>query len=141
MADQSFESHAHHPVATYVASVFTLVALIASVGAWLFGWPTLAVAVVAVSCAAAVFVSISRTYTTRLQDRIIRLEMTVRCAEVLPAEQRRRLDELSPKQIAALRFASDEELGPLLDRAVRERLPPLEIKRAVKRWRPDYLRT
>jgi hypothetical protein len=141
VAEQSFASHAHHPVATYVASVFTLVALIASVGAWLFGWPTLALAVVSVSCAAAVFVSISRTYITRLQDRIIMLEMKVRCAEVLPPEQRVQLGALGPKQIVALRFASDEELGPLLDRAVREQLPPREIKRAVKRWRPDYLRT
>jgi Family of unknown function (DUF6526) len=29
----------------------------------------------------------------------------------------------------------------LLERAIREKLPPREIKRAVKRWRPDYLRT
>jgi hypothetical protein len=41
----------------------------------------------------------------------------------------------------ALRFASDEELGDLLERAIREKLPPKEIKRAVKRWRPDHLRT
>lgn len=140
MATQSFESHAHHPIPTYVASVFTLVALVAGAGAWLFDWPSLALAVVAVACAAAVLVSISRTYVTRLQDRIILLEMKVRCAKAIPGQEAR-LDELTPKQIVALRFASDEELGPLLDRAVREKLPPREIKRAIRRWRPDYLRT
>ena len=83
----------------------------------------------------------SRTYTTALQDRIILLEMKVRCAEVLPAGQDARLAELGPKQVVALRFASDEELGALLERAIREKLPPQEIKRAIKTWRPDYLRT
>jgi hypothetical protein len=141
VAEQSFESHAHHPVPTYVAALFTLVALITSVGAWLFGWPTLEAAVVALACAAAVFVTISRAYTTRLQDRIIMLEMKVRCSTLLPAAQAARLSELGPKQIVALRFASDEELGVLLERAANEKLPPKEIKRAVKRWRPDTLRT
>jgi hypothetical protein len=141
VAEQSFASHAHHPVPTYIASGFTLVALIASVGAWWLDWDTLELAVVAVSCAAVVFVSLSRTYITRLQDRIIMLEMHVRCAEILPPGQRPLLSALGPKQVVALRFASDEELGALLERAVREKLPPNEIKRAITRWRPDYLRT
>ena len=141
MADQSFASHGHHPVATYIAAVFTLVALIASVGAWLFDWTTLDIAVVALSCAAVVFVSISRMYITRLQDRIILLEMKVRCAGLLSPAQCAQLTDLRPKQVVALRFASDEELSELLDRAVREKLAPQDIKRAIKRWRADYLRT
>jgi predicted phage-related endonuclease len=141
VAEQSFASHAHHPVPTYVASVFVLVALILSVGAWLFGWATMDIAVVALACAGAVFVTISRTYTTRLQDRIIQLEMKLRCAQLLPPDQAARLGALSPKQVVALRFAADEELGELLDRAVREQLPPTEIKRAIRHWRADNLRT
>lgn len=141
MAEQSFASHAHHPIPTYVATVFTLVALVASVGAWLFDWTTLDLAVVAVSLAATVLVLISRAYITRLQDRIILLEMQVRCARLLPANECARLAALSPKQVVALRFASDEELAPLLERAAREDLPPREIKRAIVRWRPDHLRT
>ena len=43
--------------------------------------------------------------------------------------------------LQALRFASDEELGELLERAIHDRLPPTEIKRAIKRWRADLLRT
>ena len=141
MAEQSFASHAHHPVPTYVAAAFSLVALITLTGAWLFAWPTLEPGVVSLAIAVAVLVSISRLYTTRLQDRIILLEMKVRCAEVLPPGQDALLAALSPRQIIALRFASDEELGALLERAAREQLPPREIKRAIRRWRPDRLRT
>ena len=141
MAEQSFERHGLHPVPTYFAAVFALVAIVCLAGAWLLDWATLEPGAVSLSLAVAALVSISRQYTVRLQDRIILLEMKVRCAEVLPAGQDTRLGELTPKQIVALRFASDEELGELLDRAIREKLPPREIKRAVKRWRPDYLRT
>ena len=141
MAEQSFARHGHHPVPTYVATVFVLLAVIGLVGAWLLDWDTLEVGAVTLSLAVVTLVSISRTYIVRLQDRIIMLEMKVRCAEVLAAGQDARLAELTPKQIVALRFASDDELGDLLDRAIREKLAPKEIKRAVKRWRPDYLRT
>ena len=138
---QSFESHAHHPVPTYVATVFAIAAIVMLVGAWLFNWATFYPGVVSLALAVLALVSISRSYIVRLQDRIIMLEMKVRCAELLPAGQDARLAELSPKQIAALRFASDGELGNLLDRAIREKLPPKEIKRAVKHWRDDLLRT
>lgn len=141
MTAQSFERHGHHPVPTYVASLFGLVAIVCLVGAWLFGWATLEIGAVSLSVAVATLISISRNYIVRLQDRIIMLEMKVRCAEVLAAGQDARLAELTPKQIVALRFASDDELGDLLERAIREKLPPREIKRAIKRWRPDYLRT
>jgi hypothetical protein len=141
VAEQSFARHGHHPVPTYVASVFGLVAIIGLVGAWLFDWATLEIGAVSLSLAVATLISISRNYIVRLQDRIIMLEMKVRCAEVLPAGQDARLAELTTKQIVALRFASDDELGDLLERAIREQLPPREIKRAVKRWRPDYFRT
>jgi Family of unknown function (DUF6526) len=141
VAEQSFASHAHQPVQTLVAGLFTLAAIITLAGAWLFEWPTLLPGVVSLSLGVATLVAMSRTYTTKLQDRIIMLEMKVRCAEVLPAGQDARLAELGPKEIVALRFASDEELGELLERAIREKLPPVEIKRAIKRWRPDDHRT
>src|SRR5687767_6218231 len=105
--EQTFASHGHHPVPTYVAAVFALVAIVCLVGAWLFDWATLHVGAVSLSLAVAMLVSMSRTYITRLQDRIIMLEMKVRCAEVLPAGQDTLLSQLTPKQIVALRFASD----------------------------------
>ena len=138
---QSFESHVYHPVPTYIAAVFVIAAFVMLIGAWLFSWATFYPGIVSLALAVMALVSISRRYIIRLQDRIILLEMKVRCAELLPAGQDARLAELSPKQVVALRFASDTELGALLDRAIREKLSPKEIKRAVTHWREDLLRT
>ena len=98
-------------------------------------------AILALAVAVCALGSISRAYIMKLQDRIIMLEMKVRCAEVLPAGQDAALGKLSVMQITALRFASDDELGALLDRAARENLSASEIKAAVKVWRPDPFRT
>lgn len=138
---QSYEKHAHHPVPSYIAGAFTLVAIVSLIGAWLFGWPTRDIGAVSLSFAVATLVSISRNYIIRLQDRIILLEMKVRGAELLTPEQEARLASLERRQIIALRFASDAELGDLVDRTSREHLSPDRIKRAIKNWRSDYLRT
>jgi hypothetical protein len=84
---------------------------------------------------------ISRRYVTRLQDRIIKLEMQIRCATLLTAPQQRLLAGLTNKQRVALRFASDEELAALLERASRESMAPDDIKRAIRTWVPDLDRT
>jgi uncharacterized protein DUF6526 len=138
---QNYANHAHHPVPTYLATILTLTAMVLLIGAWGWGWQTLASGAAVLSMAVAVLVSMSRTYITRLQDRIILLEMKIRAAEVLPAGLDARLAELRPKQVVALRFASDEELGGLLERAARDKLPPREIKKAIQHWRGDYFRT
>jgi Family of unknown function (DUF6526) len=88
-----------------------------------------------------VLLQISRSYTTRLQDRIIKLEMRGRCASLLTPGQQAIFNALPTPQIVALRFASDEELPALVERADRERLTPDQIKRAIKTWMPDWDRT
>lgn len=138
---QSYSSHAHHPVPTYIAALFTIIAIVQLIGAWGFGWQTLAAGCVSLSLAVLALVSISRGYIVRLQDRIILLEMLVRVRELIGAGAVADLQSLTTKQVIALRFASDEELGALLSRAAREKLPPDEIKKAVKNWRSDDLRT
>jgi hypothetical protein len=140
-APQSFEQHAHHPVPTYIATVLWLGAFVAWLGSRFLGWDAADVSMGLLFGAVFMALSIGRIYTVRLQDRVILLEMKVRCAEVLPAGEDARLAQLSAKQIVALRFASDAELGGLLDRAVREQLSPTDIKRAVSQWRADYHRT
>jgi Family of unknown function (DUF6526) len=140
VTSQSAANHAHHPIPTYVASVLWLSAMaLLAVDGWLGA--THRLGVVVLGFAVLVLISIGRTYIVKLQDRIIQLEMQVRCARVLPAGQDELLAQLSPKQIVALRFASDDELGDLLQRAVKEQMAPVAIKQAVKQWRPDYLRT
>jgi hypothetical protein len=138
---QSYSSHAHQPVPTFVASVFAVAALVFFIAAWRGGWPTFEAGIVSLTLAVMVLISMSRTYIVRLQDRIILLEMKVRCAEVLPAGQDARLNELTTKQVVALRFASDDELGAILDRAIREKQSPDEIKKSIRNWRADNLRT
>lgn len=141
MAEQSFQSHVHHPVPTYVATVFWLIALVLLIGQAGFGWVATNWIFAALLAGLAPLISLSRTYTVKLQDRIIMLEEKVRAAELLPSGQDALLAKLSPKQIAALRFASDEEFGALLERAARENLPPKDIKAAIRTWRPDLHRT
>jgi hypothetical protein len=43
-------------------------------------------------------------------------------------------------QIIALRFASDEELLGLMDRAIAEKLSNKEVKQQIKNWKGDYIR-
>ena len=139
---QSFKNHAHRPVPTGVGAVFLVIALVAFWERWSGGGRvSFAIGLLALCASVATLLAISRLYTTRLQDRIIRLEMRVRAAALLTPEHQRLLGQLDNKQIAALRFASDAELPALLERAIREKLPPREIKRAVTSWTPDFDRT
>lgn len=141
MAEQSFESHAYQPTPTGIVWVLALMALIFEVMTTFFGRELRGWAVMAIIFAVFVLGWISRTYTVKLQDRIIMLEVKVRAAELLTSGQDAQLAKLNAKQIAALRFAGDAEFGALLDRAARENLAPKEIKAAIKNWRPDLYRT
>ena len=143
MATQSFESHAHQPRLTGAGFGFVVIALVAFALRWfgIGGRATFALGLLGLAAAVIVLLSISRVYTTKLQDRIIRLEMRVRGASVLTPEQQRLLEQLGIKEVVALRFASDAEMGALLERAVREQLAPRDIKRAITSWTPDLDRT
>jgi Family of unknown function (DUF6526) len=138
---QSYKNHAHRPLLTGVGFFFVAFALVQFARLWTVLGRSTSLGLLALCGAVLVLLQISRRYTTRLQDRIIKLEMRVRTASYLTGEQQRLLGQLNNKQVAALRFASDAELPALLERAVRENLPPREIKRAVKTWVPDSDRT
>ena len=82
-----------------------------------------------------------RTFDARLQDRIIRLEMRLRLARLLPAELQPRIAELKPGQLIALRFAPDAELPGLVAEVLAGRLTKnSEIKQRIQTWEPDYFR-
>src|SRR5688572_6497208 len=140
MAEQSFKSHAHRPIHTTIVWLFALVALILMVQQ-LRGDNTRDLAIIFAILALFELGWISRAYIVKLQDRIIMLEEKVRAAELLPAGADAQLRKLDSKQIAALRFASDEEFGTLLERAARENLKPKDIKASIRTWRPDFHRT
>lgn len=84
-----------------------------------------------------VVLGLTRVYSLKVQDRAIKNEETLRyyilTNRMLPSE-------LTLGQILALRFASDDELTSLADRAVKEKLSSKEIKMAIKNWRGDYHR-
>jgi len=138
---QSAGNHAHHPIPTYAATVFWVAGMAMLAGALAFDWPLRDWGVLLLGLSLFPVIGIGRWYTVKLQDRIIQLEMQVRCARVLPAGQDELLAQLSPKQVVALRFASDDELGDLLQRAVKEQMTPAAIKGAIRQWRPDFMRT
>jgi hypothetical protein len=140
---QSYANHAHRPTLTIVGYLFLIVALVAFAFRWFGtgGRATFAVGLLCLAGSLATVLAISRIYTTRLQDRIIKLEMRIRTATLLTGAQQAMLGTFTNKQIAALRFASDQELPALVERTARESLKPDDIKRAVKVWVPDQDRT
>jgi len=81
-----------------------------------------------------------RVYALRVQDRVIRMEETLRMKALLPEAWHVRLRELSPGQFVGLRFASDEELPTLVQAALDERLSGEAIKKRIRIWRPDTFR-
>ena len=84
---------------------------------------------------------VARTMALTVQDRVIRLEMRLRLHEALPADLRNRMHELTPRQLVALRFASDAEMPELVREVLGGRLASSKaIKGRVKDWQGDYLR-
>ncbi len=78
-----------------------------------------------------------RSFALKAQDRAIRAEEGLRhlilTGKSLPSG-------LRMSQIIALRFASDEEMPGLAQRAVNENLSSSDIKKAIQHWRPDHNR-
>ncbi|KQT17630.1 hypothetical protein ASG31_09555 [Chryseobacterium sp. Leaf404] len=85
-------------------------------------------------------VMVRQHYALGLQNRLVRLEFKQRYFEIF----NKRSDEVEAKlnfgQIAALRFAYDDEFKILLDKALQERISGDEIKKSVKNWRADEQR-
>jgi hypothetical protein len=83
----------------------------------------------------------ARTFAMTVQDRVIRLEMKLRLAEVLPMDLRPRIPEFTVGQLISLRFASDSELPALARKVLDDKLDERKaIKQLVKDWQGDYLR-
>lgn len=135
---QSYANHAYRPRAwsvTWLVGFLVLLVLVVHA----YQDPTyVSFTLVVLAGVVLVAVTLTRVFALRLQNRIIRLEMQVRLGR-LGREQD--LVRLAMPQLVALRFASDAELPALIDRAIAERLAPDAIKRAIREWQGDFLRT
>jgi hypothetical protein len=80
----------------------------------------------------------ARTFALKAQDRVIRLEERLRLRELLPADLKPRIPELSADQLIALRFASDAELPELTAAVLRDNIRTRDgIKKRIRQWRVD----
>jgi hypothetical protein len=104
-------------------------------GARLVWWEVaLAVALLAVAFA-------SRVMVLTVQDRLIKLEETLRLQRCLPDDLRGRIGELSNGQLVSLRFCGDDEVAGLTRSVLDGKLKTRnEIKQQIKTWRPDNQR-
>lgn len=81
-----------------------------------------------------------RLYALTVQDRLIRLEETLRMERLLPAELKARIPDLKRDQYVGLRFAADAELADRMREALAESLDGEAIKKRIQTWRGDHLR-
>jgi hypothetical protein len=139
---QNFEHHmrllpAFHFVALPVLAInviYSAYQAVAHVGAGTIIGLAVAIALVMTAI-------IGRVMALTVQDRVIRLEERLRMRTLLPADLQARVEEFTPKQLVALRFACDEELPVLARKVLDEKIgDQTAIKRMVTSWRADYLR-
>ena len=138
---QTFENHTRHVPVFAIGMLVLLANLVGRLYDLRHGisfGPVMDVLVGAVLIA--LFVTARRSVVT-VQDRVIRLEMRLRLAGVLPADLCPRIPEFTLGQLISLRFASDAELPALARKVLDEKLNDRKtIKKMVKDWQADYLR-
>lgn len=79
-------------------------------------------------------------YALGNQNRIVRLEFRLRYYQLMQEPSTQAEATLSFGQMAALRFAGDEEFKVLLQKAIHEKLSPDDIKRRIVNWQTDDMR-
>ena len=96
---------------------------------------------VLVGAALIVLFGFARNSSLAVQDRLIRLEMRLRLARLLPPDLQSRVPEFTLDQLISLRFAGDAELPALARKVLDEKLNDRKaVKKLVKDWQADYLR-
>jgi multisubunit Na+/H+ antiporter MnhB subunit len=140
---QNYQNHTRHfPLFHFIAApllaLYALYAIYALVRA-----PSLATAagvVLAAGTIATLFAA--RIMAATVQNRLIRLEMSLRLERLLGAAAAADAIARVPlRQIIALRFASDAELPALVARVLANELTTgAAVKQAIREWQPDFLR-
>jgi hypothetical protein len=142
MTDQNFTNHRRlAPGYHYVLTLLLLVGVVSAIVNVVLQWGTsglMASLLILLLFICLLFVFIMmRTFPLKAQDRAIRAEESLRYF-ILTRQQLSR--KLSIGQIAALRFAADEEMVQLVEKTLTDNLKPDEIKKAIQTWRADHHR-
>ena len=134
---QTYANHRRfEPLQHFVLTPILLVTWIATI--WqAIKYPSLHSVWVAVLGFALLMVAMQvRVYALKVQDRLIRLEETLRMERLLPQDLKARIPELTVKQMVGLRFAADAELADRVREALDQKLAGEAIKKRIQAWRP-----
>jgi hypothetical protein len=139
---QNYQNHAHYvPAFHFVAFPLLVINFVWAAFQLRYGFTGASVMGVLLAIALVVLAFTLRSMVTRVQDRVIRLEMRLRLKEILPAAMHGEIMRLTPGQLVALRFASDTEMPALCREVLEGKLASRkEIKMKVQNWQGDYLR-
>ena len=100
-------------------------------------WTFISVVFVVLFCLAFM---LRQHYALTLQNRIVRLELRYRYLAATGERVEKFENQLNDDQLFALRFAPDEELQNLVERALHENLTGKDIKKAIVNWKADHER-
>ena len=140
MSEQNYRNHRHIVITYHVLTLLPLLALgigsvrnlVKAAGGNVYD----AALILVITYILASLYYHARVFSLKVQDRAIKAEEGLRYF-ILTGK---RLDQrLSLQQIIALRFASDEELSSLAQRAVEEGLSNNAIKKQIKNWRAETI--
>jgi hypothetical protein len=139
---QSYKSHAKNvPLYHYVLLPILLVNFVFSLYRLWQDPAKLTVWAVVMAFAFIVTALFARVFALKAQDRLIRLEERMRMRELLPPDMQARINDFTPDQLVAIRFASDAELPALATTVLNGNIQKrAEIKKLIKHWRPDHCR-
>ncbi len=143
MKQQNYSAHARYVIGYHIITALLILAIlilsvinffhVAGQPGWLFtGLMPLMASIVFI-----LLFYYARAFALKAQDRAIRAEENFRYF-ILTGKQ---FDKsLRMSQIIALRFAPDEEMVNLANRALKENLSSTDIKKAIVNWKADYYR-
>lgn len=140
--EQNLANHTRLPQPAYIAAGLVLFANLLWTVWIFFHYRSYATALAVATAAALIVVAVyARSNAQIVQDRLIRLEERLRLANILPADLKARIGELSLDQLIGLRFAGDAEVTDLTREVLAGNLRDRKaIKAKVRNWRADWLR-
>lgn len=142
---QNFKNHVryyplHHFILTPLTFAYLIWSVINVLKAWNVGFPTQELYQLLGAVILTMLLFLARIYALKNQDRIIRLEMRQRYFELTGKSFYSKERKLRLSQIIALRFASDEELVALINKAISGGMRSKEIKKEIQHWQEDKKR-